>query len=521
LNLSDFLEHHHLDADPFASTNAEEEEFLTDYFVRPPYFASVLGIPSQPKSSIVFAPRGGGKTAQRRVLEEDSRSAEANYLCVLYDSFPPGTNKADIARIDVEAHLERVAVRLLMAILLELEDNPSGATKLDKADNDFVTARTASLENITRADLETVIRSLKSRKQVAGDWLRTHSGPVKMVVSSLLKKRGIDLDPTLPWAAQFAATSVDSQRTVLSRLVDVVQKLGFESVYVMIDKLDETALTTTDPGLTADLVAPLLLDLPAMEMPGIAYKVFIWDLSKPRYDERGGRPDRIPEHQLVWSAASLEEMMSRRLQAFSSGTVTSLNQLTCGDLAIDLDGLAAHLAYGSPRDMIRLCARIVDEHLNQTAPSGNVGAQDLWSAVRLFSSDIAQERGGKFMPDLQRLETYRFTQGKVSNDYLRIKKQSVQAKVVEWRRTAMIDKVTEVQDSRSRPQHLYGVVDPRLAVAIKPDENVEDVLGFYLLFCPSCDRMNISDEMEVTCIGCQRQFTQDKAEGLISRCGLA
>ena len=82
--------------------------------------------------------------------------------------------------------------------------------------------------------------------------------------------------------------------------------MGFDSVYVMVDKLDETQLTTTDPGLTADLIIPLLLDLPAMEMPGIAYKVFIWDLSKQRYAESGGRADRIPEHQLTWTTSLLE-----------------------------------------------------------------------------------------------------------------------------------------------------------------------------------------------------------------------
>lgn len=50
--------------DPFASTNAADEPRLASYFVPPPYFHTVQGDPRNPKSHVVLAPRGGGKTAQ-------------------------------------------------------------------------------------------------------------------------------------------------------------------------------------------------------------------------------------------------------------------------------------------------------------------------------------------------------------------------------------------------------------------------------------------------------------------------
>lgn len=195
MKLTDFLSRHGLNADPFATFNAEEESLLATYFVRPPYFASVLGNPAQPKSSIVFAPRGGGKTAQRRVLEEDSQAPDSKYLCVLYDQFPPVTSTAELQRLTVDDHLERVCVRVLMAILMEIEASSAAANKLQKTDKDFIAAQCARLENITREELETVIKSLKSQARLTGDWLRDHSGPVKIIVSTLLKKRGIDLGP--------------------------------------------------------------------------------------------------------------------------------------------------------------------------------------------------------------------------------------------------------------------------------------------------------------------------------------
>lgn len=54
--------------DPFAKSNADEESNLESYFVPPPFFDAVFGNYHDPRSVIVFAPRGGGKD---RVEAED------------------------------------------------------------------------------------------------------------------------------------------------------------------------------------------------------------------------------------------------------------------------------------------------------------------------------------------------------------------------------------------------------------------------------------------------------------------
>jgi hypothetical protein len=42
--------------DPFAKTNADEEELLKSYFIEPPFFKAFYGDLSTPKSAVVFAP---------------------------------------------------------------------------------------------------------------------------------------------------------------------------------------------------------------------------------------------------------------------------------------------------------------------------------------------------------------------------------------------------------------------------------------------------------------------------------
>lgn len=66
LSYSELLNNLGFTNDPFAKVNADEEERLEEYFIEPPFFKAVQGIPHDPKSYIVFGPRGGGKTALKR-----------------------------------------------------------------------------------------------------------------------------------------------------------------------------------------------------------------------------------------------------------------------------------------------------------------------------------------------------------------------------------------------------------------------------------------------------------------------
>lgn len=68
MRAGDFFAQFGFSADPLESTNAENEPRLADYFVPPPYFVEVLGDPLNPHPDVVFAPRGSGKTAQRRMV---------------------------------------------------------------------------------------------------------------------------------------------------------------------------------------------------------------------------------------------------------------------------------------------------------------------------------------------------------------------------------------------------------------------------------------------------------------------
>jgi hypothetical protein len=79
MSYSDLLDNLGFNLDPFAKNNADEEDRLKSYFIEPPFFKAVYGDLASPKSAVVFAPRGGGKTALKRMLELSSQ--DNPFLC--------------------------------------------------------------------------------------------------------------------------------------------------------------------------------------------------------------------------------------------------------------------------------------------------------------------------------------------------------------------------------------------------------------------------------------------------------
>ena len=120
MNEIEFFNNLGFDSNPFQSTNADDEDRLDKYFIPPPYFDSVWGNPEKPKSSVVFAPRGGGKTAQRKMIEFESQR-NGKVLCVNYSRFDFSKK---IQSITLSDHLGKIIQIIVIGILTKLNENP-------------------------------------------------------------------------------------------------------------------------------------------------------------------------------------------------------------------------------------------------------------------------------------------------------------------------------------------------------------------------------------------------------------
>jgi hypothetical protein len=514
-----FLRQFGFEEDPFASTNAAEEPHLRSYFVEPPYFATVMGDPLNPRSHVVLAPRGGGKTAQRRMLEDASQ--EQRILCITYDSFDlPDRFRIEDATWDY--HATQVVRLLVVGILAALLDAPSLAERLDGRDKRHLRYYVDEfVGSMSEEEFKRATAAIKSLPEKAKELWERFRAPVKAGINVILVACGLVKLDGAGGDQEPEEKPDESMRYHLQRLTEIARTLGFASTYILVDRVDEIPLTATDASRTLQFIHPLVTDLPTLEMDGSAFKFFLWDRIEDEYRESGGRPDRVPIYTLAWSSDDLQQMMSRRLSALSRGNVESLNQLTCDDVTLDLHALMAELASGSPRDLIRMMARIVAEQTRTSDDAPCISDAAIWEGIRKFSDERANELIGQYLPDLRRIGArgqVTFTIPQLASDVFRITTQAARSKVQKWQQTGLVAQIGELPNPGNRPMHLFGAVDPRLAIAMLRTTGPDEILGNYGLYCPSCDHLVLSDRDEIVCPNCNREFQLGAAQSVLERC---
>ena len=137
-------------------------------------------------------------------------------------------------------------------------------------------------------------------------------------------------------------------------------------------------------------------------------------------------------------------MLSRRLQAYSSRRVASIEQLTCPEVGSRWDPIVARLAHGSPREMIVLLRRVVAEQTRTGATGQCISSLSFWTAVRDFSDDLGRQLAGKHLDDLPKIGAsgrITFGSAEIANDVFRISQRVTANKVQNWQRTGVIAQI--------------------------------------------------------------------------------
>ncbi len=502
--LSAFLQRFGFEADPFESWDAEQEPHLGKYFVPPPYFDSVLGDSRNPVSQVVLAPRGGGKTAQRRMVEDRSNE-DKRFLCVTYDEFdePPG---GKLSGVTWAYHVNQICRRVLLGVLIELDASPKQTDRLSEHQKQLLKFQVPRfLGSLSAAEHETAVRSLKNFGDKSREFFRKYGGPIAVALNAVMAKLGLD-KVDVPSGLPDEAKQDESLRYHYGHLLAIAQTIGFDSTYILVDRVDEVPVTG-DAAKTFEFVAPLLLDLRSLDTAGVGIKFFLWDQIEVSLDESPFRRDRIAVHSLEWTLDELKEMLARRLSAYSGGRIASFNDVLCPDIKLDAHALLAHFGSGSPRDMIRCAKRIVAEETRTSTESDCVSERALWTGIRSF----AEERTGElvrssYLAELRKVGVPTFTISHVGSDVFRITNEAARRKIQVWLGTGVVAKIDELPNQRDRPTHLFGITDLRVAITMMPSVDLPLFLGNYALECPSCHAILVNDRQEITCPKCQTQF---------------
>lgn len=482
-------------SDPFQSTNASEEPTISDYFVPPPYFEAVKGDPTQPKSQVILAPRGGGKTAQRVMLEQASHNSK-DYLCIVYDDFLLPEN-AKLSDIDLTYHIRNVNELITLSILLECSnqnikknDLPNGLVKVLKESISIY------LGKYSQQVHSGSIGKFKNIGDKASDIWESYGGKISLLVNGVLDYLGagsVDLSAL----AKNPENYDQSHQFYLKKLGEISKAIGYKSIYVLVDRVDETSLTSSDAEKSYAFIRPLISDLHILETSNIAFKFFLWDQIHSHYSTDGARPDRVKIYKLNWSVREIHAMLTERLRSFSDKKTTSLNQMVETDLNAHL--LVSYVAERSPRDLIRACGRIVDEQVRISDNDDLISENAMWSGIESFCNERSEELFPQHITELKKVGAPTFTNRMLANDIFRKSENAIRPKIQSWQSSGAVDRIGDVPNPGNRPLYLYGLTDIRLCVAALANTSTADIFGNYLIECFACKRINITDQDQFDC----------------------
>lgn len=501
---SSFFEAYNISGNPFASTNAENEDLLSEYFVAPPYFESVVGLAETPKSTIVFAPRGSGKTAQRKMIENRAALPDSNFACISYTDFTGITpDTASLAQ-----HKLAICRLMTIAALGHIEAQPERAEGLSKHEKlVLTTASQQLLGGLSQSEFQTALGSVKSLGQKWSDIWNRYGGIMAVVVNAAMKKLGMDdVNIDAPAGSEGARGVIDGQY-LYSQLASLFTTLGFSAVYVLVDKVDETVFTNNDKSATFNLISALLFDLPTLEQPGVAYKFFLGDYLKVAFLDGGGRDDRILVTNLHWTTDELSTMLSRRLMAYSENQVDSFNAFLDKNVEVDLHELICRLNPESPRDLIRMCDRIITEHTRRAGYPVTIGRFSMLAGIHEFSANWCDSRFSSIMSEIRRVPLTSFTNRELANNTFRIDDTSMRNKIAKWVDAGAVSIVAQQPGVRpGRPSNVYAFADPRLVIAKEARGRLADSLSTGVFVCRECNEIVIASDEAVKCLSCGSDF---------------
>ena len=97
MNIQSFLEHHGIVRNPFAEEDAQTDQVFKEHCISSAYhpiWDKVYGDPKEPSTSIIFGPKGSGKTAMRLQIDRhlqryNSENPNEQVFVIRYDDFNP------------------------------------------------------------------------------------------------------------------------------------------------------------------------------------------------------------------------------------------------------------------------------------------------------------------------------------------------------------------------------------------------------------------------------------------------
>ena len=267
---------------------------------------------------------------------------------------------------------------------------------------------------------------------------------------------------------------------ILKNLCDIAISIGYKSVVIMFDKLDEVSEINGDINKVTQFVQEFLTDTELLYTDKLSIVVSLWSEVKNALNKVGVRFDKFKEVDIRWRNDELECLINKRLSYFSIDKNVCVSFESLIPNKLDRDKIL-ELSDHSPRSLINLLGYISAEERgnNISSFSSDALTKGYMMYCKKFDYVSAQpSRTGKgndlstWIIRLLRLKLVQFSKTQYA-DFYNLKKNTTGSKHIET-----FIKFNLIRDSMSPTDDdeiVYEIVDPRIRFLIARGEQTLDL----------------------------------------------
>lgn len=365
--MSELYEKLGFDNNPFETFSAEnEKEVLNKFYIEPKKYNSIKRAMNKNITNYIFAKRGNGKTALLYSLVNDMDIKSSFHIII--DDF----SEVDIKKEKVHISFLKLTIKKLVETLIfRLMNNKNilnGFNHVGKR-KEIATIIFSYLETISKESYIDEIEKIKGTYTVNN--LKKFFNNYLINVSNALASAALDVfSTTISNALGMQSFVSDKEhnyikslkidnlkdisddiniKLIFNKLISLIKDLGFKTISIFIDRVDEYPLLENFPKKISEFIYPIAGDTVLTNDTKFSFQFLLWDKLKEPMSQIGVRFDKVTPLSIDFTKGELKNIMNERLNYYSSGKITSLDSI------IDIDAdLIYELSDSSPRDMIRL-----------------------------------------------------------------------------------------------------------------------------------------------------------------------
>lgn len=359
---------------PFKEFSAELVKDAQSIFFEPPYFKEILSDPLTPKSSIVFGHRGEGKSTICDMIKlELKNNKSAQTLVVPHQDFS-GWDRERIDKLTLEDHLERIIGNALKVLLEAIVKDMGIFKKI--SETSYSSLQWFMLKFYSTAEYSEMEKQLIKimNSNVGNERLKRYTGRVrrsfrkKSIEINIMDGDQDRLSGIIKYFFKLFGPSVPgtkglknlSAMELIKKFKELILEIGFDSIYVLVDKVDEDEVSSQSEEIVAKIISPLVTSLRYLEIDKVATKLFL-PMQVKTILGSNVRTDRILTRDINWNEQLMLSVFQKRLLAFSNNRINSLDKFLDPEIRDEFQNKIIHFSGSYPRNMIRILDFIITE----------------------------------------------------------------------------------------------------------------------------------------------------------------